>query len=866
MFHPNPMPPFPQGECGFVALLKTHTPFVSHWDTERGPAPSQLDARQGVRLEFDFPDPEDLLKTAVDDFNRFLLEAGLTGNGCPVVVRAVSDIGQEAYRLTVSPAKISLEASDTEGIRRGLYFLADKLAASPFLEFGSVTRKPWLRNRISRCFFGPIKRPPFNIDELANDIDYYPAEYLSRLAREGVNGLWLTVAFRELCGTSFRPAPADSARRLEKLRQTVERCRRYGIRIWTFCIEPIYWSQCNQNPIPPGCEAFRGPGYKDAFGNDFFSFCVNSEEARRYLHESAFSLFSQVPHLGGMITISLGERTTSCLSRAEYSPDGVIPCPKRCAMSPAEILGAVLGSLNRGMRDANPDAELISWFYIPFAEQRPGWIARLPSGIPADVTLAFNFESGITVRQLGKVRAGGDYWLSEVGPSDRFRMMAEASLGHCRFAAKLQVACSHECATVPYIPAPGLVYRKYREMRTLGVTSVIQCWYFGNYPGVMNEAAGKLAFEDFSRPENDFLLELAAPAWRRNAATAVAAWQKFAEGYANYPLDIQFQYYGPMHDGPVWPLHLRRAMTPLTRSWKPGNFPAGDAVGECMAHFELPELAALTGELSRAWHDGVEILQRAERDGNELEFSLAEALDIQFASGNRILRFYLMRNALLENPADAPLLLDGMRKLAEAEIAASRRLAELCRQDARLGYHSEAEVYKYFPEKLEWRARELEHLLDTDFPLVRAALARGEKPDDALPSPLAVAVPGKTYGNDFIRWTLEADAETLTFHIDVTRKTDEPEHLFLLFSDRLAARAIPPQIEFVKLPSMVTPLGWHVDAVVPRSLVGCASRFGFGIQYTAPGQCANDLPEPGRCPERLNLGFFSPDKLREIQL
>ena len=31
---------------------------------------------------------------------------------------------------------------------------------------------PWLKNRISRCFFGPIKRPPFNRDELMDDVDY----------------------------------------------------------------------------------------------------------------------------------------------------------------------------------------------------------------------------------------------------------------------------------------------------------------------------------------------------------------------------------------------------------------------------------------------------------------------------------------------------------------------------------------------------------------------------------------------------------------------------------------------------------------------------------------------------------------------
>ena len=91
--------------------------------------------------------------------------------------------------------------------------LSKKELQIPYLPIGTKTKHYWLKNRISRCFFGPIKRPPFNIDELMNDIDYYPDEYLSRLAHEGVNGLWLTITFREICNTSIRKAVPDAAKR-----------------------------------------------------------------------------------------------------------------------------------------------------------------------------------------------------------------------------------------------------------------------------------------------------------------------------------------------------------------------------------------------------------------------------------------------------------------------------------------------------------------------------------------------------------------------------------------------------------------------------------------------------------------------------
>jgi len=44
-------------------------------------------------------------------------------------------------------------------------------------------------------------------DELMDIVDYYPDQYLNRLAHEGVNGLWLTIEFRDLAATTFTPMP-----------------------------------------------------------------------------------------------------------------------------------------------------------------------------------------------------------------------------------------------------------------------------------------------------------------------------------------------------------------------------------------------------------------------------------------------------------------------------------------------------------------------------------------------------------------------------------------------------------------------------------------------------------------------------------
>ncbi len=880
----NMPPPFPKGEPGFVEALRRKAEFRPYWNMQLEPREDEADFRKGLDFRAEFPDPEKLLVTAAEEMLRFLQEAGIFAPGAtPIITRKAENLEGESFRIIVARDKIMIEAGDTEGIRRGVYYLEDLLAGSraPFLKLGETCRTPWLKNRISRCFFGPIKRPPFNRDELMDEIDYYPEEYLNRLAREGVNGLWLTIVFREICTTSFYPRDPNAEKRLAKLRRSVWKCRRYGIKIWVFCIEPFHWGP--GNPCPEGHPELKGPLAYTGMP----SFCPNSDAARKYLYECTNSLFSAVPNLGGLITISHGERPTSCLSTLGVYEHRENPCGDRCSLSIGEILSKVLQPMADGMHAANPKAELISWLYMPYRDQLSGWIYEMPEKLTKDVILAFNFESGCSKEQLGKVRNGGDYWLSCVGPSDRFGRMAAAARGRCEMAAKLQVCCSHEVATVPFLPVPGLIWRKYREMKKLGVKHVIQCWYFGNYPGLMNRAAGHLAFEDFTRPEKEFLEELAFSEWGAHAKDMAEIWNAFAEAYSNYPLDIQFQYYGPMHDGPVWPLHLKQVMRQLPRTWKPDSEPAGDAVGECMFNHELPETVLLTRKIADGWHKGMEkfntfsheYLDRPER---MLDASLYEALDIQFRSGANILEFYLYRNRLLDSPPYAEEILKRLESIVNEEIKNSLRLAELCEADSRLGYHSEAEVYKYFPEKLRWRADVLKEILAEDFAECRIKLKEGVSAGDFLRKQEAMHTAGRLYRAGNLSWIMESDMEKAVFHIECRRSdsSGSNEAIMLFLMDSKGERT-PWRIFIDNAGSVYDSCNAaqiecreengcrKITAEIPRALLN-ADEFRFGIEHcwtdsqgphseTYP---AGDFPNE----QRLNLGYFTPGRMVPVKL
>jgi hypothetical protein len=276
-------------------------------------------------------------------------------------------------------------------------------------------------------------------------------------------------------------------------------------------------------------------------------------------------------------------------------------------------------------------------------------------------------------------------------------------------------------------------------MHELGVTRVMLCWYFGNYPGVMNKAAGELAFEPLAATEDEFLHELASTDWGNHADEVVRAWRLLAEGYSHYPLSNYFQLWGPMHDGVVWPLLLRPQDAPLAPTWLIAGWgsrqplaPSGDRIGDSLGQSHtLAEAIELCRMMSDRWDRGVEILRTIEADPatsaeRRLDIGAARALGIQFRSGLNILRFYDLRERMVhEKPAAQLATLKEMHAIVEAELKGGEELIELCRRDSRLGFHSEAEGYKYFPEKIRWRMNQLQTLLDTEMPALEREIERG---------------------------------------------------------------------------------------------------------------------------------------------
>jgi len=722
-----PLPPQPsESEWKFVTELRTAPVHEPLFYRKRQPSAPEAFFPAGFSLEIQFPDPRGVLETAYADFASFMRIVCPEAEGlpAPLYIRRASNYEREQYALDVTPQSVTLQAADTEGIRRGLFFMEEEMRrrGGPFLPLGHIVRTPFVLTRISRCFYGPINRPPKLRDELADDVDYYPEAYLNRLAHEGINVLWLTINWYELIPSRLIPEYGRKAGpRLEKLRKIVARCARFGIRIYPFCIEPAGFTR----PAPEVQAAAQA--HPDLLGHQR-AFCTSTEKGLAYVEEAVRTLFELVPGLGGLIVIPVGERQTHCYSLhipREGTGSFAIQCPRCAQKQPWEVLAETLAAMRRGMEAVDPEAELVAWPYGQFVTWGAEKTIEAARHIPPNVILQHNFETGGVNRQMGKWRATWDYWLSYAGPSELFRNIAQAARSQgTRVSAKLQVSCSHEVATTQIVPVPGILYRKFHAMRALGVSAAMYSWYFGSYPGLMTRAASELAFNPCPKRKQQFLLSLAQRDWGPYAARVAKAWHYFERGYSQYPTAHIFGYYGPMHDGPVWPLYLIPRRRPLAPTWQIGYPPSGDYIAECITNgFTLSEIVTLCQRMMTYWEKGLSLLKSLSRVAKNYperlkDIGLATALGYQFRSGYHILRFYQLRERLADAkaPARKQALLKEMKSLVRAEIRISQQLLSLAEADSRLGFHSEAEGYKYFPALLRWRIAQLRQLLATEFP------------------------------------------------------------------------------------------------------------------------------------------------------
>lgn len=537
-------------------------------------------------------------------------------------------------------------------------------------------------------------------DPLAEQtLDPYPEGLLARLAANGVNGVWLHVVLRQLApgGKHFPEFGAGHEQRLENLRRLTARARRHGIAVYFYINEP--------RAMPAAFFA----GRQDLAGvaeGDYRTLCTSDGRVRQWLEDALAHVFSRVPDLGGVFTISGSENLTSCASHGKHQA-----CPRCRRRSADEIIAEVNAVIAAGVRRGNPAARVLVWDWGWHNHgEAPEIIARLPK----DSWLMSVSEWAMPLQRGGVRTRVGEYCLSVAGPGPRAeRHWALARAAGLKTVAKVAINNSWELSAVPYLPVLDLVAEHFARLAKAKIDGVMLSWTLGGYPSPNLRVARRFAEQPGVRPEQ-VLDELARELYGPGASHARKAWTALSRGFAEFPHHGTVVYLGPQQLGPANLLHAR----PTGYRASMVGFPHDDLQG-WRGPYPADVFAAQLEKVAAGWGQGLESLQRAvelapaaQRAAARADLRLAQAARLHFASSANQTRFVQARDVLLDSrrsTAERTKARQRILSLLDEEIGLARELFALARTDSRIGFEASNHYY-YVPLDLVEKVLNCEYL------------------------------------------------------------------------------------------------------------------------------------------------------------
>ena len=499
----------------------------------------------------------------------------------------------------------------------------------------------------------------------AETSDPVPENLLARYASMGIKGVWLHAILYLL-----RPIPGAESfsrgweKRVANLRKIAERCGKYGMKVYLYLNEPRW--------MPESFFDLK-PRWKGRKVNEARTICTTAApEVLTYLEEALFSLFSQVPELGGILTITMSENATNC----HYDTKSA-ECPFCSKVPPEKIIADINSAMERGMHRAAPEAKMLiyDWSWRRDAEDmkplefKKKVIDLLPKHENVFITCVS--EWGMETHVGGVKQYLRDYSISQVGPAGEAKAVwAYAREKGLKTAAKVQINNSWELAAVPSIPVPYLIREHLDKLRKERVSGLMLSWTLGGFPG------GNL--EQLRGTPEEVAAQKFGPA---TAEKVCRAWRLFSEAFRNFPHSVGVVYNAPMNYGPMNLLYLQ-----------PSGYRA-TMVGFPYDHVEAwrniyPEEVFVNQFqiLTDKWREGLEMLKlaapgvsAAEREDFEDIRRTAETAFCHFESTLLQTRFTLARRK-----GDR----ETMRSCAEEEREIALKLYKIARTDSRIGFEA----------------------------------------------------------------------------------------------------------------------------------------------------------------------------------
>ncbi len=620
-----------------------------------------------------------------------------------------SGSGEERFRIFVTEEEVRVTGSGPAGLIRGIYRLEDRMEqrGGPFLKIGTTSKKAVWDPRYIYSYFALYGDPL-----METGIDPFPPAYLEKLARAGINGVWMQAVLNTLAPSKRFPEFGEGwETRLRNLHALTERTAEFGIKVYLYINEP--------RAMPP---AFfeRHPGIRGSPYKGLYAMCTSTTEVREWITKSIEHVMRHVPELGGWFSITMSENHTNCFSHGGAWGRGApvaTGCPRCSRRKSWDVLAELIGTFRDGVRNAGSSADVIAWDW--------GWGDALAEHLlpllPHDIRFLSVSEWAQPVERGGVHATVGEYSISVVGPGPRARRNWALAQRHgLKTMAKTQFNNTWEISAVPYIPVPPLITRHCAGLRKAGISGLMASWTLGGYPSPNLDAAKAYYSEPGPGSEKEILLSVARRRYGVEATPDILeGWRRFSAAFEEFPYGVRV-YIIPTQHGPANLLRFHPS------GYRPGMilFPEDDVAA--WSGIYPPEVVwEQFSKMTILWKSGLEVFRRgirkvpvSRRATAETDLAIAETCGNHFESTANQVRFYILRGELeTADPARRKQILDEMRTLAEREIELARRQFQVARRNSLIAYEASNHYY-YRPLDLAEKILNCRYILDEVIPAV----------------------------------------------------------------------------------------------------------------------------------------------------
>lgn len=515
---------------------------------------------------------------------------------------------------------------------------------------------------------------------------YLPDSLLKEYAKKGVNGLWFHGVLSALSPYPFdESASVGYETRRKNLSDLIARCKKYGIKIYIYLNEPRGLAE----------EKFGKYAYlMGRRERGFASLCFEREETQTYLYEAIKDLFTAVPEIGGVITITMSENLTHCRYRVGTN------CPVCANVAPEEIVARINNTIMRGMRDSGSKAELIAnrWGWSSFSDWTREQALRCIDLHDKDVSILSVSEDELPFTKGGVESKVCDYSISNVGPSE----ITIASLtrakekGHKTYA-KVQVNNSWECSTVPYLPVYDLFYKHFKNLAEIGVYNYMLTWTLGGYPSPTFDLCAEYA----EKGEAFALNAWYETQYGKQGDKIHEAVKAFCAGFEEYPFSIDPLYYSPKTLGPanMWDWAQEGKISTMVCY-------AYDDYETWIKPYPYEVYVLQMQKLLALWEKGLEMLQTLEKTDAVRDLEIyAQTAYVHFKADLLQTQFSYYKRDRARYTAELATIL-------EEETAITKTLISLSAQNPYVGYEA-SNHYFYNERNLLEKLLNLQSLIDS---------------------------------------------------------------------------------------------------------------------------------------------------------